>query len=99
MGVGFGRVMARLRSGRFPVRYKLAAVLLLPVTLLLALGVSQVVNARRDAREARAESQLAAAVAGPGSFLSLVVEERNHTAVYLLGAEDMIRSVGPGRYL
>jgi signal transduction histidine kinase len=99
MGVGPKRVMALLRNGRFPVRSKLVAVLLLPVLLLLALGTSQVVRVRQDAQEARAESRLAAAVAGPGSFLNLVVDERNHTAVYLLGAEDLIRSVGPGRYL
>jgi signal transduction histidine kinase len=99
MGVGPKRVMARLRNGRFRVRSKLVAVLLLPVLLLLALGISQVVRVRQDAQEARAESRLAAAVAGPGSFLNLVVDERNHTAVYLLGAEDLISSVGPGRYL
>ena len=99
MGVRVKRVMARLHGGRFPVRSKLVAVLLLPVLLLLALGVSQVVRVRQDAQEARAESRLAAAVTGPGSFLNLVVDERNHTAVYLLGAEELIRSVGPGRYL
>jgi signal transduction histidine kinase len=99
MGVGAKRVMPRLRNGRFPVRSKLIAVLLLPVVLLLALGISQVVRVREDAQEARAESSVAAAVAGPGSFLNLVVDERNHTAVYLLGAESVIRSVGPGRYL
>jgi signal transduction histidine kinase len=99
MGVAAKGVMARIRNGRFPVRSKLVAVLLLPVTLLLVLGTSQVVEARREAQEARAESQLAAAVAGPGSFLNLMVDERNHTSVYLLGAEDLIRSVGPGQYL
>jgi signal transduction histidine kinase len=91
--------MARISKAKFPVRSKLVAVLLLPVTLLLVLGGSQVVGARDDAREARAEARLAAAVTGPGSFLNLMVDERNHTAVYLLGAEDLIRSVGPGRYL
>ncbi|HMG40786.1 MAG TPA: ATP-binding protein [Acidimicrobiales bacterium] len=91
--------MARISNAKFPVRSKLVAVLLLPVTLLLALGGSQVVSVRQDAREARAEARLAAAVTGPGSFLKLVVDERNHTAVYLLDAEDLIRSVGPGRYL
>jgi signal transduction histidine kinase len=91
--------MAWLRSGRFPIRSKLVAVLLLPVLLLLALGIGQVVRVRQDAAAARAESRLAAAVAGPGSFLNLVVDERNHTAVYLLGAEELISSVGPGRYL
>jgi signal transduction histidine kinase len=99
MDVGQRRVMPRLRNGRFPVRSKLVAVLLLPVVLLLALGISQVLRVRQDAREARAESRLAAAVSGPGSFLNLVVDERNHTAVYLLGAEELISSVGPGRYL
>ena len=97
--MGAKHVMARLRNGRFPVRSKLVAVLLLPVLLLLALGTSQVVSVRQDAQKARAESRLAAAVAGPGSFLNLVVDERNHTAVYLLGAEELISSVGPGRYL
>ena len=99
MGVGDERVMARLRRARFPVRSKLIAVLLLPLLLLVALGTSQVVRVRQEAQAARAEARLAAAVAGPGSFLNLVVDERNHTAVYLLGAEDLIRSVGPGRYL
>ena len=99
MAVGAKRVRAWLRSGRFPVRSKLVAVLLLPVVLLVGLGASQVISVRRDAREARAEARLAAAVAGPGSFLNLVVDERNHTAVYLLGAEELIRSVGPGQYL
>jgi signal transduction histidine kinase len=99
MGVAAKGVMARIRNGRFPVRSKLVAVLLLPVTLLLVLGASQVVDVRREAQEARAESQLAAAVAGPGSFLNLMVDERNHTSVYLLGAEDLISSVEPGQYL
>jgi len=97
--VGVKRVMARISNAKFPVRSKLVAVLLLPVLLLLALGGSQVVSVRQDAKEARAEARLAAAVTGPGSFLNLLVDERNHTAVYLLGAEDLIRSVGPGRYL
>jgi hypothetical protein len=91
--------MNRVGNASFPVRSKLVAVLLLPVTLLLALGVSQVLSVRRDASDARAEARLAAAVTGPGSFLNLLVDERNHTAVYLLGAEDLISSVGPGRYL
>jgi signal transduction histidine kinase len=99
VGGGTGGVMARVGNARFPVRTKLVAVLLLPVTLLLAVGASQVASARQDAREARAEGQLAAAVTGPGSLLNLLVDERNHTGVYLLGAEDLIRSVGPGRYL
>ncbi|HEY8544185.1 MAG TPA: ATP-binding protein, partial [Acidimicrobiales bacterium] len=90
---------ARLAGARFPVRSKLIAVLLLPVLLLLALATSQVASVRQDARDARAEARLAAAVTGPGSLLQLLVDERNHTAVYLLGAETMIRSVGPGRYL
>ena len=97
--MGARGVMARISNARFPVRSKLVAVLLLPVLLLLALATSQVVSVRRDAREARAEARLAAAVTGPGSFLNLLVDERNHTAVYLLGAEELIRSVGPGRYL
>lgn len=99
MGMGAKSVSARISNARFPVRSKLVAVLLLPVTLLLALATSQVVSVRQDAREARAEARLAAAVTGPGSFLNLLVDERNHTAVYLLGAEELIRSVGPGRYL
>src|SRR6266540_3881016 len=99
MGVGVSRLMARISNAKFPVRSKLAAVLLLPVTLLLTVGVSKVVSVRQDAKEARAEARLASAVTGPGSFLNLLVDERNHTAVYLLGAEDLIRSVGPGRYL
>jgi signal transduction histidine kinase len=99
MGAGVSRVMAWISSARLPVRTKLVAVLLLPVTLLLALAASQVVSVRQDAREARAEARLAAAVTGPGSFLEQLVDERNHTAVYLLGAEDLISSVGPGRYL
>ena len=99
MGAGARGVMARIGNAKFPVRSKLVAVLLLPVILLLALGASQVASVRRDARDARAEARLAAAVTGPGSFLNLLVDERNHTAVYLLGAEDLIRSVGPGRYL
>jgi signal transduction histidine kinase len=99
MGVGARRVMARISDARFPVRSKLVAVLLLPVTLLLALAASEVVSVRQDAREARSEARLAAAVTGPGSLLNLLVDERNHTGVYLLGAEDLISSVGPGRYL
>jgi signal transduction histidine kinase len=91
--------MSRVGNAKFPVRSKLVAVLLLPVILLLALGASQVASVRRDAKDARAEARLAAAVTGPGSFLNLLVDERNHTAVYLLGAEDLISSVGPGRYL
>lgn len=84
---------------RFPVRLKLAATLVLPISLLLVLAFAQVMDARNDARSVRAQADLANAVTGPGSFLDVLIDERNHTAVYLLDAEDLISSVEPGQYL
>lgn len=91
---------------RFSVRLKLAATHILPVTLLLGLTVAQVMNARAnvsdarsDAREVSEQAELATSVTGPGSFLNVLLNERNQSAVYLLGAENMFSTVEPNQYL
>jgi signal transduction histidine kinase len=88
-----------VREGRVPIRLKLVAVLFLPMTLLGSLAALRVVEVRHEAQDAQADARMAQVIAGPGSLLDLVIGERNFTAVYLLGAEELFSAVEPGQYL
>ena len=84
---------------RVPIRMKLAGALAVPLLALVVVTTLEVVQSSQDAQRVREQVTLAESSIGPVSLLSHLENERNAAAVYLLGAEDLIRSVGPGRYL
>ena len=69
---------------RIPIRMKLAGALAVPLLALVVVTVLEVVQAARDADEAREQRALAEATIGPVSLLSTLENERNAAAVYLL---------------
>ena len=73
---------------RIPIRMKLAGALTVPLFALVVVTVLEVVSSSRDADRARQQAALAEASIGPTSLLSMLENERNAAAVYLLGAED-----------
>ena len=73
---------------RIPIRMKLAGALAVPLLALGAVTLLEVLQAGRDAQRVRDQSTLAEASIGPVSLLSLLENERNAAAVYLLAAED-----------
>ena len=73
---------------RIPIRMKLAGALAVPLVALGAVTILEVLQATRDAQRVRDQSTLAEASIGPVSLLSLLENERNAAAVYLLKAED-----------
>ena len=73
---------------RIPIRMKLAGALAVPLLALVVVTVLEVVQAARDADQAREQRALAEATIGPVSLLSTLENERNAAAVYLLDAVD-----------
>ncbi|MFS8483493.1 MAG: HAMP domain-containing protein, partial [Acidimicrobiia bacterium] len=67
---------------------KLAGALTVPLFALVVVTVLEVVKSSQDADRARQQAALAEASIGPTSLLSMLENERNAAAVYLLGAED-----------
>jgi hypothetical protein len=67
---------------------KLAGALAGPLVALVVVTALEVVRSAQDAREVRDQTSLAEASVGPSSLLSVLEDERNAAAVYMLGQED-----------
>ena len=66
---------------------KLAGALAVPLLALVVVTVLEVVQSARDAERVRQQTALAEASVGPVSLLSMLENERNAAAVYLLAQE------------
>ncbi|HEY3000343.1 MAG TPA: nitrate- and nitrite sensing domain-containing protein, partial [Acidimicrobiales bacterium] len=69
---------------------KLAGALAVPLAALVVVTSLEVVQSAGDAHTVREQTDLAEAAVGPLSLLSLVEDERNASAVYLLGQEENV---------
>jgi signal transduction histidine kinase len=83
---------------RFPIRFKLAAALAVPMAALLFVASTKVLQTRADAQEANDQANLALSVAGPGSLVDSLKTERNHTSAHLTASESMV-NIEEGAYL
>jgi signal transduction histidine kinase len=83
---------------RFPIRFKLAAALAVPMLALLFVAGSKILQTRETANEANEQAELALSATGPGSLLRALQNERNHTAAYLTATEPMV-NIEQGAYL
>ena len=70
------------------IRTKLAAALAVPLLALIGVAVFEAVEASEEADRVRAESELAIVSVGPSSLTSELQNERNYTALDLIGLAD-----------
>ena len=61
---------------RVSIRWKLAAAMAVPLTLLVVVSVLEVAGSIREAREVREQARLASVVLGPDGFLTALQNER-----------------------
>ncbi|HKY65393.1 MAG TPA: nitrate- and nitrite sensing domain-containing protein [Acidimicrobiales bacterium] len=73
---------------RIPIRLKLVGALAVPLTALIVVTTLEVAASARDAAEVREQRDLAESSIGPVSLLSVLENERNAAAVYLLDQQD-----------
>jgi len=73
---------------RIPIRMKLVGALAVPLLALAVVTVLEVVTSAQDANRVRDQRDLAESSIGPASLLSVLENERNAAAVYLLDAQD-----------
>ena len=70
------------------IRTKLAVALTIPLVALVGLAGFEVLSARQDVADAKAQAQLAASSVGPGSLVVNLQNERNRAAIDLIGLDD-----------
>ncbi len=70
------------------IRTKLAAALAVPLVALVAVAGYQAVQAGAEADDVRAETELATVAIGPSSLTTELQNERNYTALDLIGLAD-----------
>ena len=73
---------------RVPIRLKLVGALAVPLVALVIVTALEVYQSADEARDVRQQTALAEASIGPASLLSLIEDERNAAAVYMLDAQD-----------
>ena len=70
---------------RFPIRFKLAVALLIPVLATFAVSVFEVGQASRERTHIGQDTDLASAAIGPKSLIRKLQDERNDSAVSAVG--------------
>ncbi|MFP3900099.1 MAG: nitrate- and nitrite sensing domain-containing protein [Acidimicrobiia bacterium] len=70
---------------RIPIRRKLAGALAIPLTALIVVAVLEVIQSQREADQVREQAALATASIGPNGLITALMNERNFSAVWLLG--------------
>jgi signal transduction histidine kinase len=78
---------------RFPIRQKLATALAVPLVALLVVAVYEALKTQSEAQDIDRQADLATASLGSGSLPSLLENERNGAALYLLNFEGSVNSV------
>jgi hypothetical protein len=75
---------------RFPIRFKLAAALAVPIIFLLSVAAFPVQQARQTSQTASEQAELATATLGFGTLHDSLLTERNITGSYLRGVESTV---------
>jgi signal transduction histidine kinase len=75
---------------RVPIHTKLLAALLVPLLGLLALASLELFQNSREASDLREQRDLALAATGPGGVISALQDERNISALTLIGSTALI---------
>jgi CHASE3 domain sensor protein len=75
---------------RFPIRFKLAAALAVPILFLLGVAAFPVQQARQTSQTAGEQAELATATLGFGTLHDSLLTERNITGSYLRGVESTV---------
>ncbi|HEX8803899.1 MAG TPA: nitrate- and nitrite sensing domain-containing protein, partial [Acidimicrobiales bacterium] len=75
---------------RLPIKAKSAAALSVPLAMLLVVAGLEVAQSAADAREVRAQTDLATASIGPSGLISALQNERNFSGLWLLGSEGAV---------
>jgi hypothetical protein len=76
---------------RIPIRIKLAAALAIPITALLLVSMLEVVQSNKASNEIQEQTSLAETSIGPGGLITVLQNERNYGAVWLLGFENALQ--------
>ena len=76
---------------RVPIRMKLAGALAVPLAALVVVTLLEVVQSAADASRVREQTDLAEAAVGPLSLLSVIEDERNASAVYVMNLGDLVQ--------
>ncbi len=76
---------------RVPIRMKLAGALAVPLAALVVVTLLEVVQSAADACRVREQTDLAEAAVGPLSLLSVIEDERNASAVYVMNLGDLVQ--------
>jgi signal transduction histidine kinase len=76
---------------RIPIRIKLAAALAIPITALLLVSLLEVFQSAKAADEIQKQTTLAETSIGPGGIITVLQNERNYGAVWLLGSETVVQ--------
>lgn len=77
---------------RVPIAVKLLAGLAVPVLFVAILSAIQVKRAQNELNRTRQETKLALAIGGPGEYITALMDERNVTALDLLGTIDTVKT-------
>ena len=76
---------------RIPIRIKLAAALAIPITALLLVSMLEVIQSSQASKEIQEQTSLAETSIGPGGLVTVLQNERNYGAVWLLGFENALQ--------
>ena len=76
---------------RIPIRIKLAAALAIPITALLLVSLLEVIQSAKASDEIQEQTTLAESSIGPGGLVTVLQNERNYGAVWLLGSENAVQ--------
>ena len=76
---------ARAHKVRLPIRIKLAIALAVPLVAMGLVTLAEVVSLSREARQVRAQTDLAAAMIGPNGLITALQNERTYASAYPVG--------------
>jgi len=76
---------------RIPIRVKLAAALAVPLSAMGLVTIIEVRAVVNEARDVRAQTDLATATIGPGGLMTALQNERNWASAHIVGVEQQIR--------
>src|SRR5262245_55062346 len=76
---------------RIPIRIKLAAALAIPITALLLVSMLEVIQSNQASKDIQEQTSLAETSIGPGGLITVLQNERNFGAVWLLGFENALQ--------
>jgi signal transduction histidine kinase len=75
---------------RFPIKTKAAAAMAVPLAMLFLVAGLEVMQGTRQVREVRTQSDLATAAIGPSGLVTALQNERNYSALWMIGTESIV---------